>query len=343
MPIISEPGAVAALYNRAGERGMCLANFCTANLYTTEAILKAAHDFGQAHGLKQVPVVVSATANYAVEAQLISYSAAQDARVGMKALLDDVAVLVAPGGPYDDLQVMLHFDHGQPDVDEAMFDEAAGVYATIMYDASAWPMRQNIEMTRAFVERMRGRVLVEGAVAEIAQAEDHADVPLTTPEDAERFYRETGVFLIVPDLGTEHRATATAARYDGARAQAITGRIGRRIVLHGSSSLPDGDLARLAGDGIVKVNVWTTFERVGGQAVARYVLRELAHILPAEDVRALQVEGWVGPRVIEGIEAGAAPRLESLREEGRRAVWQQAVIARMTFFLEQYGYARWGR
>lgn len=342
MPIISEPGAVAALYQRAGERGMCLANFCTANLYTTEAILKAAHDFGRAHGLKQVPVVVSATANYAVEAQLISYSVAQDARVGMKALLDDVAVLVAPGGPYDDLQVMLHFDHGQPDVDEAMFDEAADAYATIMYDASAWPLGQNIEMTRAFVERMRGRALIEGAVAEIAQAEEHADVPLTKPEDAERFFRETGVFLIVPDLGTEHRATATAARYDGARAQTITARIGKRIVLHGSSSLPDADLPRLAGDGILKVNVWTTFERVGGQAVARYVLRELAHILPAEEVRALHAEGWIGPRLLDGIEAGAAPRLESLREEGRRAVWQEAVVARMTFLMEQYGYARWG-
>ncbi len=145
---------------------MCLANFCTANLYTTEAILKAGHDFGRAHGLKQVPVVVSATANYAVEAQLISYSVVQDSRVGMRALLDDVAAL--------------------------------------------------------------------------------------------------------------------------------------------------------AGDGIVKVNVWTTFERVGGQAVARYVLRELAHMLPAEEVHALHAEGCIGPRVLDGNRAWKACGKRAAGWSGRK-------------------------
>ena len=338
MPIISQPEAVEALYRRAMEAGVCLANFCTANPYTTEAILRAAYEFGTKYGLRDVPIVVSATANYPIEPQLRSYTPLKDAALGMRALLDDVALLVSPGSPYADLQVMLHFDHGQPELDAALLEAAVGRFATIMYDASHLPLDENIAATRAFVERTRGRALVEGAVAEIAQAVDHADDPLTTPEAAERFFRETGVFLIVPDLGTEHRATAVAARYDGARARQIADRIGPRMVLHGSSSLPDDDLPRLAGDGIVKVNVWTIFERVGGQAVARFILDQIGNILPRDEVAALVEAGMLGPQAL--VRAGG-PRLDSLREEARRDVWQAAVVARMKFYLERYHYARW--
>ena len=109
------------------------------------------------------------------------------------------------------------------------------------------------------------------------------------------------------------------------------------MVLHGSSSLPDADLGRLAADGIVKVNVWTIFERLGGQAVARHVLSELGRILPADELRALQA-GILGSRALEG---ARPPQLDSLREEKRRDVWQAAVVARMKFYLEQYGYAKW--
>lgn len=338
MPLVSQPEIVAAIYDRAAERGMCLANFCTANFYTTEAIVRSAYEFGQEHGLEAVPIVVSATGNYAIESQLVSYTHLKNAALGLRALVDDVEMLVSAGSPYAGLQVMLHFDHGQPDMDESLFERAVGKYATIMYDASGWPMAQNIEKTRQFVERVRGQVLVEGAVAEIAQAEEQASVPLTSPEDAEKFCNETGVFLIVPDLGTEHRSTAVAAHYDGERAQAIKARIGTRMVLHGSSSLPDGDLRRLAADGIVKVNVWTVFERIGGQAVARHMLSELANILPPDELRALYEAGMIGAAVLK---AAGVPRLDSLREQRRRDVWQAAVVARMKFYLEYYHYGQW--
>lgn len=339
MPLVSQPEQVTAIYAHAAERGMCLANFCTANRYTTEAILRSAYEFGCEHGLKDVPIVVSATANYTIEPQLVSYTPLKNAALGMKALVNDVALLLSPDSPYADLQVMLHLDHGQPEADESLFDWAADTFATIMYDASDWPMAQNIEMTRRFVERMRGRVLVEGAVAEIAQAIEQADAPLTTPDDAERFFDETGVFLIVPDLGTEHRSTAVAAHYDGERARAIRARIGSRMVLHGSSSLPDADLERLSSDGIVKVNVWTVFERLGGQAVARDILNELPRILPLDELRVLHEAGIIGRSLLEA--AGGTPQLDSLREERRRDVWQAAVVARMKFYLERYNYGQW--
>ena len=96
MPLISDPQAVEEIYNRARQAGVCLANFCTSNPYTTEAILRSAYEFGQAHQLKHVPVIVSATVNYPIEAQLVSYTSLKQARLGMRALIDDVALLVSP-------------------------------------------------------------------------------------------------------------------------------------------------------------------------------------------------------------------------------------------------------
>ncbi|MBS1253564.1 MAG: Fructose-bisphosphate aldolase [Anaerolineales bacterium] len=347
MPLISDPQAVEEVYNRAIHAGICLANFCTSNPYTTEAILRSAYEFGQAHGFKDIPIIVSATANYAIEPQLVSYTHLKDVRLGMQALIDDVEMMLSAGSPYADLLVMLHLDHGQPEADRDVIERAIDKYATIMYDASEWPLDENVRMTREFVERTRGRVLVEGAVTEIAQAEDQVDAPLTSPEEAERYFQDTGVFLVVPDLGTEHRATGVAAHYDGQRARAITERIGKRIVLHGSSSLRDEDIPHLAADGVVKVNVWTTFERLGGQAVARHVLRQLGNVLTEDELRALHAQGVIGNRyfdpdyVADVCDGDLGPKLGGLREEGRRDAWQAAVVERMAFYLDHFNYANW--
>lgn len=347
MPLISDPQVVEEVYNRAMDAGICLANFCTSNPYTTEAILRSAYEFGQVHGFRDTPIVVSSTANYPIEPQLVSYTHLKDARLGMQALIDDVEMMLSAGSPYADLLVMLHLDHAQPEADQAVIEGAIDKYATIMYDASEWPLEENIRMTREFVDRMRGKVLVEGAVTEIAQAVDDVDEPLTTPEEAEQYYHETGVFLVVPDLGTEHRATGVAAHYDGRLAQAIRERIGNRLVLHGSSSLRDEDLPRLPEDGIIKVNIWTTFERLGGQAVARHVLRELGNILTEDELRSLYDEGVIGDRyfdpefIADACDGRLGPKLAGLREEARRDAWQAAVVERMTFYLDRFNYATW--
>jgi hypothetical protein len=91
----------------------------------------------------------------------------------------------------------------------------------------------------------------------------------------------------------------------------------------------------------VKVNVWTIFERIGGQAVARHILKELGRILPANELRVLYEQGLIGRKYIENLEEGRSPALDSLREEARRNVWQAAVVERMKFYLDRYNYGNW--
>jgi fructose/tagatose bisphosphate aldolase len=345
MPLVTDPHEVEAIYAMARERGVCLANFCTANPYTTQAILRAAYEFGREHGLERVPIIVSATANYSIESQLVAYTPLHDARIGARALIADVELLLSEDSPYADLRAMLHLDHGQPDRDRELLPEILEKYATVMFDSSNFPFEENIRRTSEFVEQHGHQVQIEGAVTEIVQAacNAHRD-ELTTPEQAERFWRETGVSLLVPNLGTEHRATAPVARYDSHAARAISARVGKRLVLHGSSSVPEAALGTLAEDGIVKVNLWTTFERTGGQAVTRFVLHQLGNILSADELAALRAEGWLGERFFSDeyrdtvCEGSAGPKLSGLREEHRRDVWQEAVVAQMKFYLAAFHY-----
>jgi fructose/tagatose bisphosphate aldolase len=348
MPLICDPIQVKEIYDQAVEQGICLANFCTANTLTTEAIFRAAHSFAQAHGLPGVPVVIAATANYPIEPQLQHYTGTANAKLGLRALLADVENYLSEDSPYAGVRVLLHLDHARPGLDDDIIPQVIGKYATIMYDCSMLPIDENIRQVAGFVERYRGRAWVEGAVEEVVQAADSAPRGgLTDPALAERFLRETGAFLIVPYLGTEHRSTAAVAHYNGTVARAIRDRIGSRMVLHGSSSLHDEDLPRLAGDGIVKVNIWSIFERLGGQAVARDVLENLGNLFTSEQLRAFQEVGILGPRVFEEAyqreqcQGSLGPKGWAVGDRRRRDVWQEAVVARMLFYFEQFSYKRW--
>lgn len=349
MPLITDPTQTGEIYQQAAERGICLVNFCTENRRTTEAIFHAAHTFAQRHGQTGLPVIVSVTSNYPIEPQLQYYTSSRDARLGLRALLADVDILLSEDSPYRDLQVMLHLDHALPDYEQEIIPRCLDKFATIMYDCSYYPFDENIGRTAQFVEQHGHQVLIEGCVDEIVQAEDAGEEEgeLTDPVQAERFLRETGVALIVPNLGTEHRSTAAVARYHGDLARQIRDRVGTIQVLHGSSSLHDTDLPRLAGDGIVKFNVWSIFERLGGQAVAADIVRNLGNLLPEETLRGWQAEGLLGARffdpafIDDQCQGSLGPKGWAVVERRRRAVWQEAVTARMGFYLEQLGYAGW--
>jgi fructose-bisphosphate aldolase class II len=75
------------------------------------------------------------------------------------------------------------------------------------------------------------------------------------------------VDLIVANLGTEHRADAATLQYHGELARDITRRIGPRLCLHGTSSVPPAQVTRLFEDGVRKVNIWTALERDSAPAL----------------------------------------------------------------------------
>ncbi|MCL2662056.1 MAG: class II fructose-bisphosphate aldolase [Oscillospiraceae bacterium] len=261
MPIINICEEVRDVYKQAAGRRWVIPCFCSENLTTTEAILSAAQEFAVENGYKSIPVTVAITVRYSHRAQSENYTHTQRWDTGLKLFCADVEVLSSANGPFPNVDVLIHLDHVQHDEDIELFSWDLSWFSSIMYDASTLPFTENIRKTSEFVGRMKDIILIEGACDEIFDASGGKHNALTTPECAKRYYTETGVDLLVANLGTEHRATAQVLHYYGDIAQKIRDEIGYKIVLHGLSSVSLSQVKNLYNDGICKVNIWTMLER----------------------------------------------------------------------------------
>lgn len=295
MPLAIDRNAVCDIYAWAAERRWVLPAFGTENQTTTEAILAAADDYARRIGVLDLPIIVAATNRYPSRTQTANYTRTRRWDIGLRLLLSNLHVLTAPGSPFERLRVMVHLDHIQHDLDEELLAWDMRQFSSIMYDASALPFEQNMEATARFVEAHRHEILIEGACDEIAEASDGSPNELTTPERAGEYFRRTGADLIVANLGTEHRASASTLRYHGEMARRIRDLVGPRMCLHGVSSVPPGQVARLFDDGVCKANIWTLLERDSAPVLFRDMARHAAQVAGPAVAAQLAAEGVLGP------------------------------------------------
>jgi len=291
MSVIRDVAQTREIYSEAGERGWVLPCFCSENLTTTEAVLSAAEDFRTQHGLKTLPVILGITCLYDHRSQAVNYTHTRRWDTGLKLFTNDVKTLCEDGGPFEKLSVMIHLDHIQHDLDHVLLKSDLRDYASILYDASTLPLEENIRKTADFVSRRGKDILVEGACDEIVDASGESHNALTTPEQALRYWRETGVDLVVCNLGTEHRASGKDLQYYGETSRDIKKLIGSRIVLHGTSSVPNEQVSTLYSDGVCKVNIWTALERDSSPALFAGMVRNARKIADAKTVGVLVAEG----------------------------------------------------
>jgi fructose/tagatose bisphosphate aldolase len=296
MPLILGRENVLAEYARAAERGWVLPAFNTENQTCLEAILAAAAEHAASLGVPDMPVIVGLTNTYRHRAQTVEYTRTGAWTLGLRLFLDDAAALCSADSPFRDLHVMIHMDHIQWDSDADLLTSDLGRFSSIMFDASPLPFDDNIRRTAAFVAAHGRTLLIEGACDEIPEASEAGPVVLTTPDMAEQYIRQTGVDIIVANLGTEHRASAKELQYHGDLARAITARIGPHICLHGTSSVSPDQVRSLFDDGICKVNVWTALERDSTPALMEAMLRNAARVVGETNARELAAAGLLGPR-----------------------------------------------
>lgn len=297
MPIISDYKKVIEVYEEAAKKGWVIPCICSENLTTTEAIFAAAEDFAIAHGLETVPVTLAMTVKYSHRPQATFYSHCRRADIGLRLFKADAEIL---SEAYPHVTAMLHLDHVQPVDDADLLESDLSGFASIMYDASTCPFDENIKMTAEFVRKMKGKILIEGACDEIYDAGGASHNSITTAEDAERFIKETGVDLIVCNLGTEHRASGKDLRYYGDAARAIREKIGAKIVLHGTSSVTAEQIKALYNDGVCKVNIWTALERDSSPVLLRFMAENASLIGGTAAVDTLIKDGYLGERCKTG-------------------------------------------
>jgi ketose-bisphosphate aldolase len=188
----------------------------------------------------------------------------------------------------DDRFMRLHMDH-VPVIDEddlridytALVREAVQLgYESVMVDASRLPFDENVQATTEVVKIAHASgIPVEGELGAVL-GHEHGPLPsyeelyatgrgFTSPEDAGRFVRETGVDWLSVAIGNIHGAiSGVAARNRKVQARLnidhlkrIHEATGIPLVLHGGSGIERECLREAIQNGITKINVATAIRQ----------------------------------------------------------------------------------
>ena len=157
---------------------------------------------------------------------------------------------------FPDAVFAVHLDHGD---EETCYDCVdSGFYSSVMIDASHEDFETNIAITKRVVEYAHAKgVVVEAELGQLGGVEEHvavdeADAKLTDPDQAKEFVERTGCDSLAVAIGTSHGAFkfsgSQALRFD------VLAEIQKRLpgfplVMHGSSSVPQEEVARINAAG----------------------------------------------------------------------------------------------
>ena len=175
------------------------------------------------------------------------------------------------------LPIALHLDHGSS-FDVVMKCIRAG-FTSVMFDGSHLPFEENVRLTKEIVKVAHAMgVSVEGELGTIGGVEDDlvvddADAMLAKPEEAIRFYEETGVDCLAIAVGTAHGMYKGEPHIRFDIIEEVTRDIPVPVVLHGGSGVPDEMIRKAIQAGVGKINV-NTENQVACTAAIREVLEK---------------------------------------------------------------------
>ncbi|MFI8189341.1 ketose-bisphosphate aldolase [Streptomyces sp. NPDC085946] len=163
--------------------------------------------------------------------------------------------------------VALHLDHVRSDTLLRQAPDAG--FSSVMYDAARLPYAENLAATRAAVARAHARGLwIEAELGRIGgkagrdgpagrPLDPHAPGARTDPDEARAFVAGSGVDALAVAIGSAHAMTTRTAALDHALLARLSAALDVPLVLHGSSGVPDRELAAAVAGGIAKVNIGT--------------------------------------------------------------------------------------
>jgi fructose-bisphosphate aldolase class II len=150
----------------------------------------------------------------------------------------------------------VHLDHGD---EAACYDcIGSGFYSSVMIDASHEDFETNIAVTRRVVEAAHAKgIVVESELGQLGGVEEHIKVEesnakLTNPDQAKEFVKRTGVDSLACAIGTSHGAfkfSGSQSLHFDVLAEIQKRLPGFPLVMHGSSSVPQDEVARINAAG----------------------------------------------------------------------------------------------
>jgi fructose-bisphosphate aldolase class II/tagatose 1,6-diphosphate aldolase GatY/KbaY len=136
-------------------------------------------------------------------------------------------------------------------------------YTSVMIDGSHVPFEDNIALT-ASVTKVAAPlgIPVEAELGKVGGKEDdgpavEGENPYTDPDEAEEFVARTGCGSLAVGVGTAHGVYKGTPHIEQGVLKEIRSRLEIPLVLHGTSGVPDDQVAEAIRNGICKVNYAT--------------------------------------------------------------------------------------
>ncbi|MFJ8822626.1 ketose-bisphosphate aldolase [Streptomyces sp. NPDC102467] len=194
-------------------------------------------------------------------------------RYGRLLPLARAAAAVAEAAHVD---VALHLDHVQSD--ELLRQAVDAGFSSVMYDAARLSYDVNLGTTRAAADWGHAHGLwVEAELGEVggkdgaAPLDAHAPGARTDPGEARAFVSDAGVDALAVAVGSSHAMTTRTAALDHDLLKRLAEGLDVPLVLHGSSGVPDAELAAAVRGGIAKVNVGTALNIAMTAAIREFL------------------------------------------------------------------------
>lgn len=175
--------------------------------------------------------------------------------------LDYFYGMVAAAAARTDVPVALHLDHGDG-YDRCMQAFRTG-YTSVMIDGSHESFEDNIALTASVARAGAAMgVPVEAELGKVGGKEDdgpavEGENPYTDPEEAREFVERTGCTSLAIGVGTAHGVYTETPHIEQEVVKAIRAAVDVPLVLHGTSGVPDEQVAEAVKNGICKVNYAT--------------------------------------------------------------------------------------
>ncbi|MGI5452280.1 class II fructose-bisphosphate aldolase [Streptomyces sp. CA-249302] len=236
MPLVT----TGELVTRAAAAHSAVASFNIITLEHVEAVIAGAEAAG-------APVVLQVSEN------------AVKFRYGRLLPLARAAVTAAERAV---VPVGLHLDHVQSD--DLLRQAADAGFSSVMYDGARLPYEQNLTATRTAADWAHSQGLwIEAELGQVGgktgqpALDAHAPGARTDPAEARAFVADSGVDALAVAIGSTHAMTTRTATLDHELLKRLSATLDVPLVLHGSSGVPDDELAAAVAGGIAKVNVGT--------------------------------------------------------------------------------------
>jgi len=167
--------------------------------------------------------------------------------------------------------VAVHLDHA---TDRSLVERAVDLgFGSVMYDGSRLDYADNLATTADVVRRCgEAGVFVEAELGEVGGKDGvHAPGVRTDPDQAQEFVSATRVDALAVAVGTSHAMQTRDAVLDIELIARLHAVLPVPLVLHGSSGVPDDDLARAVEAGMTKVNIATQLNKVFSARLRGYL------------------------------------------------------------------------